>query len=224
MAVEKQTSARLKKKEWYLIVAPPVLNEAPLGESLVAEPQSLIGRTIRINLMTITNDIKKQNINVQFKIDAIKERHAHTSIIGYEILPSSIRRLVRRGKSRVDDVVKITTKDGKKMRVKIFILTQSTINAALATSLRAVARQHLSSTISKMSYDMFCSNLIGHKLQNELWDRLKKIYPLRSCEIRKVELEKEAHHALKEKLKIKETASEQPVEEQPPAEVAVENP
>ena len=59
---------KLKKKQWYQIVAPNQFDNVTLGETLVAEPKAMLGKTLTHNLMNLTNDTKKQNINIHFKV------------------------------------------------------------------------------------------------------------------------------------------------------------
>ena len=56
------------KKNWYQIVAPEGFNGAMLGESPVSDVEELKGRTLSVNLMTLTNDMKHQSVNLSFKI------------------------------------------------------------------------------------------------------------------------------------------------------------
>ena len=49
-----------KKKRWVQISGLRDFKEVQLGESYVSEPNQLMNKHIEINLMELTNDIKKQ--------------------------------------------------------------------------------------------------------------------------------------------------------------------
>ena len=85
MATKAKKAARLstKKKKWFQILAPKFLGDKVIGESYLSEPTEAIKRTVKINLMQITGDIKTQNIGVKFEITDFKDNKLHTIIIGY---------------------------------------------------------------------------------------------------------------------------------------------
>ncbi len=72
MAKKSQASSKGKKK-WYSIVAPARFDNKPLGDSLVYEPEELIGKRVKVNLMNLTGEIKKQNMSIKFKVTEIKD-------------------------------------------------------------------------------------------------------------------------------------------------------
>jgi ribosomal protein S3AE len=102
-----------------------MFGNAYLGETLVAEPGEMLGKTIVTNLMDLTKSIKQQNINIRFKVNGVKENDAFTEVVEYEMNPSSIRRLVRRNIAKLDDSFIVSTSDGKYVRVKPLVITRS---------------------------------------------------------------------------------------------------
>ena len=90
------------KKQWYSIIAPKLFNNVVLGETLVYEPEKMVGKCLKQNLMNLTNDIKRQNINVNFEIVNVENGKAHTEIIGYNMVTSSVKRFVRRNVEKID--------------------------------------------------------------------------------------------------------------------------
>ncbi len=119
-------SLKVKKKRWITILAPKILNERPIGESYVADPGLLIGRVISCNLMTLTNDMKTQNITMKFIVCEIKDAKAHTKPVGYSLNQTYLKRMMRRGKNRIDESYHLKTADNKRIRIKLFLLTNST--------------------------------------------------------------------------------------------------
>ena len=66
--VSKQpVSTKIKKKNWYQIVAPKIFNGAMLGETIVYDQNAMVGKTVTQNLMNLTNDSKRQNVNIKFE-------------------------------------------------------------------------------------------------------------------------------------------------------------
>ena len=80
----KQEILKKKKKKWYSVTASNDFRNAVLGESYVEDINILKGRMFKVNLMSITNDFKKQNINAGFLVDTIQGDHASASLISKE--------------------------------------------------------------------------------------------------------------------------------------------
>ena len=74
--VKKQIKSKarisVKKKRWYSVQAPKVLNEVIFGETLAAESSALIGKGFTVNLGTISRGPRNQNITVKFKVTELK--------------------------------------------------------------------------------------------------------------------------------------------------------
>ena len=181
--------AKLKKKQWFSIIAPKQFNDAVIGETLVYEPQAMLGKTLSHSLMNLTNDIKRQNVNIHFKVVEIDGDKAKTSIIGYEIIPSSIKRFVRRNSVKMDLSFACDAADNVPLRVKPLIITRADVKGSVAAKMRNSIAQFLIKSIKKMTYDEVLNDLISHKMQSIMRESLNKIYPVKVCEIRYMGIE-----------------------------------
>lgn len=180
---------KLKKKQWYPIIAPKQFDNIVIGETLVYEPSAMLGKTLSHSLMNLTNDTKRQNINIHFKVIEIDNDKAKTSIIGYEIIPSSVKRFVRRGSEKMDISFNCETADSIFLRVKPLVVTRADVKGSIATKLRNNIVSYLAKAIKKMAYDEVINDLIIHKLQSVMKKDMDKIYPLKICEIRYLGIE-----------------------------------
>ena len=179
---------KVKWKHFVKIIAPRQFNEQVMGESLVADPRLLIGRKMKINMMSLTNDPKNQNVQVKFKINNLKGESVSTEIVGYTLLPAFVKRLVRKEKRKIDDCFIVKTSDNKNLKIKMFLLTLNITTKSVLTALRKTTQKSLTEKISKMSYDALLSEMISHKLQSILRKELAKVYPLKQCEIRDMQI------------------------------------
>lgn len=180
---------KLKKKQWYPIIAPKQFDNIVLGETLVYEPSQMMGKTLSHSLMNLVNDTKRQNVNIHFKVVEIDDNKAKTKITGYEIVPSSVKRFVRRDSMKIDISFTCETSDNSLLRVKPLIVTKFDVKGSVAAKLRNNAISFLVKTIKNMGYDDIVNDLISHKLQNAMKESLNKIYPLKVCEIRYLGIE-----------------------------------
>ena len=176
--------AKLKKKQWHPIIAPKQFDNVVLGETLVYEPSAMLGKTLSHSLMNLTNDLKRQNINIHFEVIGVEDGKAITRIIGYEIVSSSVKRFIRRNSEKINLSFACETADNVMLRVKPLIVTNAEVKGSVSTHLSNNVVQYLVKTIKKMTYDEFFNDLILHKVQAMMREHLNKIYPLKVCEIR----------------------------------------
>jgi len=181
--------AKLKKKQWYNILAPKQFDNAVIGETLVYEPDAMLGKTLSHSLMNLTNDTKRQNINIHFKVVEIEGDNAKTSIVGYQIIPSTVKRFVRRNSEKMDLSFTCETADNIFLRIKPLVITKADVKGSTAAKLRNNITSFLVKTIKKMTYDELINDLISRKLQDLMRQNFSKIYPLKVCEIRYLGIE-----------------------------------
>ena len=181
--------SKQKKKQWYPIVAPKQFGEEVLGETLVSDPQLMLGKTLSHNLMNLTNDPKRQNININFEVISVQNNKGMTSIVGYEIIQSSVKRFVRRSNEKMDLSFVCDTADNVFVRIKPLLIAKSEVKGSVAARIRNTVVQYLAKTVKKLNYDDLMSEAISHKLQSEMKAALNKIYPLKICEIRYLGIE-----------------------------------
>ncbi|MBU1205017.1 MAG: hypothetical protein KKE93_03865 [Nanoarchaeota archaeon] len=205
--VKERSTSKLKKK-WYQILAPKEFNEALIGETPSLDPRLLIDKVVTVNMMNLTRDIKKQNIIMRFKVTGLKENKAQTEVIGYQIIHTFIKRIIRRGRDNLHDSFVCKTSDEKNVRLKPLIITVNKTKGVVINSLMKALRTNLTEYVRKITYKELVNELVSHKLQSNLKNPLRKIYPLRSFEIKEMILETEKKvidkKEVKEKVEVKE--------------------
>jgi len=184
MAQTRTGGLKQKKKIWYEILAPREFHNLSVGETTAFNSDSLIGRTINLNLTNLTRDMKKQNMMVKFKIKEVKDGRALTELVGYNIVPSYVKRVVRTGRTKVDDSLEYITREKNKVRIKLLIVTRSIVKKSVVNSLRKESRKFLKEFTERQNYDVIVSFILSYGLQRKLKNHLRKISPLATCEIR----------------------------------------
>nr|AIF00811.1 ribosomal protein S3Ae (RP-S3Ae, RPS3A) [uncultured marine group II/III euryarchaeote KM3_139_C07] len=214
MAKVKKKVLKSKKKFWFQVVAPKMFGEQVIGESYVSDSQLMNKKNLTVNLRALTDDIKNQNVKIGFVVNDVREHKAHCSIISYKLLPAAIKRMISRGKVRVDDFFVGKTSDNVSVRIKMIMVTINVTSNSVVTHMRKEARELLRQRISKLTYDGLLQELIAHRLQFSLKKELKKVYPLRACEIRSLTLEGKKRVVEQEDEKnLQSSASQNKVEE-----------
>ena len=184
-------AGRVKKKKWFTLYAPPVLGSMEIGESPAFEQKELLGRFVTLNLMALTRNVRNQDFNIKFEISELKDKDsAGSKIIEFYMNPSSVKRIIRKKKDRIDDSFALTTSDGTKVRIKPVIITATNLSAANQTKIRKAARYYLYSKVRNTSYNDILAALINHSLKKDMVSFLNLAAPVDRVEIRHFGLEK----------------------------------
>lgn len=189
--VKKKIPLTKKKKLWFQIAAPAIFGNAIIGESVVEDVKCLIGKKLHLSLMTLTGDMKKQHISITFNVDKIANNIGQTIPVGYQVAPASIKRLVRRGRNRVDDSFVCQTKDGVRVCVKPFLLTAFETHNSTIADIRRMVVAYIATYASKYDYNIFFKDIVSGKLQGRIRDAVSHIYPIRISEIRMLQVVKD---------------------------------
>ncbi|MFH0752928.1 MAG: hypothetical protein V1914_05045 [archaeon] len=188
MAKTQKKTLVKKKKKWYTILAPKEMNQVIIGETPASDISLLQGRVVKANLMNLTNDMKKQSMVASFKVKSVKESTAETEFTGYVIMPSHVKRLVKRSKDKVGDSFKCETKDGKKIVIKPLLLIKNKLQRNVLSSLRMTARDVLTKEAKNKTFSELASAIFNKDIQKTTKQALKKVYPVTMVEIRALEL------------------------------------
>lgn len=183
MALEKTA----KKKKWISIVSPKEFNNQQIGETAVLEPKTLLNKKISVNLMSLSGDVKRQSVNVVFRIQDVKDSEALAEVVSYGLMQSYVRRVVRKGSSKLDDSFVCESKDNIKLRFKPLLQTRFKACNKTLKDIRKKTRALLTDGVKKQDYTEVMSKVISNELQKSIMDGIKKIYPISFCGFRVVE-------------------------------------
>ncbi len=208
MAKDRKT-LKAKKKKWFNILAPKEFNNEVIGETPSFDPRLLEGKVVSANLMSITKNIKKQNINMKFRIKGVSDNKAQTDVIGFQLLPTFIKRIIRRGRNNLHNSFVCMTSDKIPVRMKILVITVNKANGAVANALNVAAKENLIEYVSKLEFSRLVSELTSYILQSNLKASLKKIYPVKNFEVKEMLIETK-RKSLKKALKESEERQARP--------------
>jgi ribosomal protein S3AE len=197
------------RKHWVSIIAPKLFNEQVIGDTVVIDAKDAIGRRIHIDISKLGVEGKHKG-RVEFEIIGTAGDNLQTEIIGYNLKNPTVKRLVRRNRRRIDDSFIVITKDDKHIRIKPLLITRFLTSKAVVTSIRKLARGIIATIAKRMTHEQFATEIITYKLQRKLFDKVKKTFPLASCEIRIMHVLK---HTKAKSGVIKIRVTEKPKEE-----------
>ena len=174
------------KKHWIPVMATKEFGNMELAEIPYSEAKTLLGRILRVNLYLLTNDSRKQNAELAFKIINSDGKTANTELLGYKILNAYIKRVIRKGKEKVDDSFVCESKDNIKIKIKPFFITKNKTKDSIITKLRMETRKMMTEYSKTIDFEKLVRETTSNSLQRNLKQELKKIYPLNLFELREV--------------------------------------
>jgi len=206
---QKRKTVAVKKKQWIRILSP---EKKELGESHVEDPNTLIGRKVKVNLMSYMGSPKNRKFNVKFLITDLNGGSANTRICGFETQPTALKMVVKKGSDRVDHTFNIKTKNKESLIIKPIITTRRNVSAAVKTSIRKLFEELITKEANRLSTDQIFNDVIFQKIQRNLKKELSKIYPIKGISIKKMDLviPKNDDRSTNKQVKLEETNQEEP--------------
>jgi small subunit ribosomal protein S3Ae len=184
----KRVRDKWRGKAWYMVVAPPFFGNVELGSLPAEEPEQLIGRVVEATLYDITSDFSHQYLKMFFQINEIDGKTAHTLFKGHEYSRDYLRSLVRRRTTKVDGLFNLTTKDGYKLRIAVSALTLSRIKTSQEKLIRNMMDETVKEKAAALTLDQFVQEMVLGKIASDVYNKAKKMAPLRHVGIRKSKL------------------------------------
>ncbi|VVB80024.1 30S ribosomal protein S3Ae [uncultured archaeon] len=175
--------ADAKRKKRFFEVDIPVINKSTF--LLGYDVEELAGRQFTYDL---TRVLRGKNALVSLKVK-VKEGKAEANAIGLELVPSYIRRMVRKGTNYVEDSFSTEAKDSV-VRIKPFLVTRRKVSREVRKALRNKAKEELAAYVKTKTAEAIVEELLHGSLQKTLSIKLKKVYPLSVCEIKTFKAEK----------------------------------
>lgn len=191
-----------KKKKRFFEVEIPCVNKTTFIQAFEIEEAD--GRLLNYDL---TRMLRGKNTLMSARIE-VHDKHATAIPRALKILPSFMKRAVRKGTNYVEDSFTTETKDAKVI-VKPFLITRRKVPRSVRKALREQTGEYLISTLKEKTSEEFIEDLIRGSLQKTLSLKLKKTYPLSLCEVRIFRVEKYLENAPKETLTTSKKSEEE---------------
>ncbi|MGB1585619.1 MAG: 30S ribosomal protein S3ae [Thermoplasmatota archaeon] len=176
---------RWKAKQWYKIQAPVSFNEHVIGETMADEPEKVLGRSAEATLHDLTGDMRQMHVKLFFRVNDTVDSLAKTEFIGHTMTSDYVRRLTRRGQTKISAVFDVKTKDGSRLRVKSFAVTDRR-----AQTTAALMQDVITKAAAENSLTAFLKEVLVGDLSNAIYKEARKIHPVRRVEIAKTEVVK----------------------------------
>tara|TARA_Y100000590_G_scaffold280371_1_gene314962 strand:- start:1127 stop:1759 length:633 start_codon:yes stop_codon:yes gene_type:complete len=182
-----------KEKKWVNVIAPDSFNNVNIGYVPITDDENTKGRILEVTLWDILKgDPSQHQYKIIFQIDSVSENKAKTIFKRFEYSKEFLRSLIRRGSSKVNFVIDVTTKDNYVFRIKMLALTHRQLNTSRQHQLRLIAKDVIEKTVPTMDIDGFVQATCYGKINSDIMAAAKKVIKLRHVGLEKVKLMKTA--------------------------------
>ncbi|HZD44385.1 MAG TPA: 30S ribosomal protein S3ae [Methanomicrobiales archaeon] len=192
MAKKKQVGRKVegwKAKNWYKVYVPEIFGRTYIGDTISSDAATVVGRVMGTTLGEIVQDYARQNVKLKIKITNVAGDAAYTDFIGHELTRDYLRSIVKRRMSRIDLIIPITTKDGKRVQLTTTCFTLSRANSSQVHSIRDTMTNYLITHAGENDFNTIVKEIVSGDLAKELHKSIKEIYPIRRVEIIKSEVQ-----------------------------------
>ncbi len=187
---EKAAAAKKwKGKDWFSIVAPPLFDSKVLAETPSTDPENLAGRNIEVNVADVTGQANKFHMNISFRlVGELEGKSIRTRFNGFSVIRDHVYRFVRKNSLKLNIYTNVETKDGWRLQLSTVTILNKNTNAALGRGVRHLMAEMLVETAKKEPLDQLIKAVISGGLQKSMRMAGTKIYPVRFCEIERIEV------------------------------------
>ncbi len=178
-----------REKKWVTVIAPESFNNAPIAYIPITDEKKAIGRVVEVTLFDILKgDPSQYQYKIYFQISRIEGDKAYSIFKRYEYAKEFLRSLIRRGSSKVNFVMDVSTKDNYLFRLKVIALTHKKLNTSRKHAMRLIAKDVMSKTIPEMTIDQFVQATCYGKINSDIMAAAKKVIRMRHVGLEKVKL------------------------------------
>ncbi|MBC7128828.1 MAG: 30S ribosomal protein S3ae [Thermoplasmatales archaeon] len=197
-----------KDKTWYWIVSPQMFGKARIVETPADKPENLYGRTVEVSMQELSGDFSKAHIKLIFKIKEVSGLEAYTDFVGHTTTTDYVKRIARRHRAKIDGVFDVTTKDGKRIRVKPSAYSLKRLQTSQKSAIRKIMKDVVETMAKTNTMDDFVKFMLDGEIAKQIYKLSKIVYPIKRVEIHKSELLEQLEVKLKEESEEEKIAEE----------------
>jgi len=177
-----------RTKKWLDMRLPDYIADQSIGQTPASDLTEVIGRTIDMSYMDITNNFNDYNYYLKFKITKIVGNRAKTEFVGQELNRDYRKSQIRNHRSQVEGVFNLTLKDNSRVRITAFAVTFSRAAHNTKKELRKVIADKIEEIVTELTFPAFVNKVISYELREEVFEPADEVFPVKLFEISKVKV------------------------------------
>lgn len=177
-----------RNKYWLDVQVPDYIGDDSLGMTPASDLNQVIGRTVKISLMDLTDQFNDLNYHLTFKITKITGNKARTEFYGQTLSRDYRRSQIRNHRSQVDGVFNLSLSDDSRVRVTTFVVTPIRAPHNTKKEIRKAVREQIEQLCSELTFPAFVNKLISYELRDEILPAAEEVFPIKLLEIAKVKV------------------------------------
>ena len=171
-------SSAKKKQErdeiWLEVVSPEYLGGKVIGNILAYSDEEIFRKRIEILQSDLTDDPAHAYTKIILKVSGVSGGKAITEYVGHEVSRDYMKSILRKGSSKVDPTVDVTTKDGYKFRMRINMIARNKISTNKKTVLSNQVAQMMVEKCSSYKLPQLVQEMISGKTESDIFNFAKK--------------------------------------------------
>lgn len=180
---------KVKKDEiWMEAVSPPYLGSKSVGNILVYSEDEASGKKVEILQSDLTEDPAHAYTKILLRVSGISGGKAITYYAGHEVSRDYMRSILRKGSSKIEPIVDVTTKDGYKLRIRVTIISRNRISTNKKTFLRNELTKMMKEKCSSYKLSQFVQEMISGKTESDIFNFAKRHMRVKYSGVTKVKM------------------------------------
>ena len=165
-----------------------MFGERAIGETPATNPKTLATRNLEVSLSELTGQRGKDFYRVILAVDRIDGKSIYTRFNGYNALKEHVMRVIRKRSQKIESIMYVDTKDKWRLQVSTMAILNRNTEVSVRKRVRAHIEKMLAESAAKSNIDDFVRSVVTANLQRSIKKSGTKIYPVRFCEVSKIEV------------------------------------
>jgi ribosomal protein S3AE len=133
-------------------------------------------------ILDMTPELRGKAIELKFEVSA-DEKNAEAKPISLKLHSFYLRRMIRKGTDYSEDSFIAECKDNSVL-IKPIMVTRKRVAKKVLEDLRKKSNEEIREYLKSKNFEKIIAEILDNKMQKEIMNKLKKIYPLSMFEIR----------------------------------------
>ena len=184
---KKAAERKWKGKDWFSISAPDWLGGIEIAETPATDSKIVKDRVIEVPVSELTKDQSKYYMRLKLKVGKPAENDAKTKFHSFFCVNEYVMRMGRKGLGKVTIYEDVETKDRWKLQVSVIVILNRRGNSEIKKKVRALASKIMREKANDLEHGDFVKAAMAGVFQMKIKKGGSKVYPVRFCEIIKIE-------------------------------------